>query len=468
MAPLRVLVVLVALSATAAGETVLLDFYNDRCPGCVMMAPLMDQFVRSGYPVRKIHTGQHPQLTQQYRVSAVPCFVMVVDGEVVDRVDGPTTITRIEQMFHKAQTAEMNRGTPTAGARVPMRGQDNGSPLPGIDRRAVPPPRPAPLTRQQLEPQYNQQPPNRANPRTGRDAIVARALAASVRLKIEDRTGFNYGSGTVVDSYKQEALVLTCAHIFRESQGRGQIHVDVFTPQGNKTVAGTLIAWNLDKDVALVAITPGITIEPMKVAPANHRLRPGERLVSIGCDRGMNPSVGGTRVISVNSVPGRDTLQVAGQPVDGRSGGGLFTTDGYVVGVCNGAFQNEDKGLYAGLQMIQSELDRADLAFVYAPQQDDSAIVDNNPPQQFSPPVMPPSRGPAVSTDTLTAQERSLIDAVRRGGANSEVVCIVSGGQVRVVDRPSPGLVSRFHQEFQFQDGSTGMFAQDGSQALQR
>jgi thiol-disulfide isomerase/thioredoxin len=464
MAPLRVLVVLVALSATAAGETVLLDFYNDRCPGCVMMAPLMDQFVRSGYPVRKINTGQHPQLTQQYRVSAVPCFVMVVDGEVVDRVDGPTTITRIEQMFHKAQTAEMNRSGPTAGPRVPFSGRDSNDPLPGISGNGA--------QSRQPEPQYQQQPaPGRtrtADPRGGRDAIMARALAASVRLKVEDATGFNYGSGTIVDSYKEEALVLTCAHVFRASQGRGPIHVDVFTPRGNTTVAGTLIAWNLDKDVALVAIKPGISIEPMKVAPANHRLRVGERLISIGCDRGMNPSVGETRVISVNNVPGRDTLQVAGRPVDGRSGGGLFTTDGYVVGVCNGAFQGEDKGLFAGLRMIQSELDRADLAFVYAPQQDNSAIVENTPSRQrISPAAAPPARG-SLSADGLTAQERSLIEAVRRGGPNSEIVCVVSGGQLRVVDRPSPGLLSRLHQEHQFQNGANSMIAKDGTRTLPR
>ena len=54
-------------------------------------------------------------------------------------------------------------------------------------------------------------------------------------------------------------------------------------------------------------------------------------------------------------------------PKQGRSGGGLFTTDGYVAGVCNFAEPRGDHGLYATPRSIYSLLDRNNLMALYAP-----------------------------------------------------------------------------------------------------
>jgi hypothetical protein len=54
-------------------------------------------------------------------------------------------------------------------------------------------------------------------------------------------------------------------------------------------------------------------------------------------------------------------------PKQGRSGGGLFTTDGYIAGVCNFAEPRGDHGLYATPRSIYSVLDRNDLAALYSP-----------------------------------------------------------------------------------------------------
>ena len=51
---------------------------------------------------------------------------------------------------------------------------------------------------------------------------AGQCLASSVRLKIEDADGNSVGSGTIIDARAGEALVLTCGHIFRESQGGRQ------------------------------------------------------------------------------------------------------------------------------------------------------------------------------------------------------------------------------------------------------
>ena len=54
-------------------------------------------------------------------------------------------------------------------------------------------------------------------------------------------------------------------------------------------------------------------------------------------------------------------------PKQGRSGGGLFTTDGYVAGVCNFAEPRGNHGLYATPRSIYSVLDRNNLMALYAP-----------------------------------------------------------------------------------------------------
>ena len=64
------------------------------------------------------------------------------------------------------------------------------------------------------------------------------------------------------------------------------------------------------------------------------------------------------------------TIKCADQPKEGRSGGGLYTTDGYVAGVCDFADPNEHVGLYAVPEAIHRLLDRNQLMALYKPATD--------------------------------------------------------------------------------------------------
>src|SRR5262249_26470158 len=55
----------------------------------------------------------------------------------------------------------------------------------------------------------------------------------------------------------------------------------------------------------------------------------------------------------------------AGQPIDGRSGGGLFSADGLLIGICNAADPADNEGLYAGLASIHWQLDQIGQSEIY-------------------------------------------------------------------------------------------------------
>ena len=72
--------------------------------------------------------GRHrprPGLASRFGVTAVPCFVMVVDGKEVDRVVGGTTRARLEQMLRMAKSsagnsvAQQRPGPQTLAATAP-------------------------------------------------------------------------------------------------------------------------------------------------------------------------------------------------------------------------------------------------------------------------------------------------------------------------------------------------------------
>jgi len=58
-------------------------------------------------------------------------------------------------------------------------------------------------------------------------------------------------------------------------------------------------------------------------------------------------------------------VECTGTPIQGRSGGGLFTPDGQVAGVCVFANPGSRRGLYTGLKTIHALLDRVGLSSLY-------------------------------------------------------------------------------------------------------
>ncbi len=345
---------LAALALSGVGQTVLLDFYSDACAPCKAMNPTVQALVAKGYPVQRVNVDQNKPLAAKYGVQRIPCFVMIVDGREVDRVVGGTTFSRLERMCQATappspSPAMLARNAPPQSAVVPA----------SFDVWATPPVANRPVA------------PAASVAGSISDAAL---LAASVRLRVEDSDGHSCGSGTIVDARSGEALVLTCGHIFRDSQGKGRIEVDLFGSNAGQKLPGRLISYDLTRDVGLVAIRAPGPLTTARVAPPGYRIDRGSPVVSVGCNNGDQPTARHSQVTSLDKFLGPPNIQVAGQPVEGRSGGGLFSGEGYLIGVCNAADPSDREGLFAALGSIYAELDRSQLAFIYKSPGENPAI----------------------------------------------------------------------------------------------
>lgn len=429
------LLMLAALSAP--GQTVLLDFYSDYCGPCRGMEPTVRKLISDGYAIQKVNISTERQLARKYGVDAVPTFIMVVNGQEVRRIVGPTSYSQLTALFPPAPAAQ----SPTPVSFVSTSSRQASSFA------------------------------NASNPETTKQT----AMQATVRLTVEDPTGKSFGTGTIIDACQDEALVITCAHIFRDSDGKGTIAVDVSAPGARGPVPGYLLKYDLTNDVALVAIRPGCTVQPIKVASKNCPLQVGEAVFTIGCDHGGSPSLHDSRITALNKYKAPANIEAAGQPVVGRSGGGLFSAQGQLIGVCNFADPKDDEGIYAHTSLLQDILDSVNMSRVY--QQPETMLAAAEAPKTAAPPVSSPGIGssvpgqlppdlprqmppmsPVASGPPVGNEVISELSALAASGAEFTILVRPGGNpsqqQVFTISQPNPAFIQTLAGELNRQAGS--------------
>ena len=204
--------------------------------------------------------------------------------------------------------------------------------------------------------------------------------SSNVRIKIYDTnqqgSGSDTGSGTIIDSRNGWALILTCAHIFRQHTSTGPIVIDLVGNNKVNIQDGYAVSISdYDRDVALIAI-PTAQLSDFKVAPLAPKgsvVQPGEKVYYTGCDKGGACVFGDTNIGSNSG----NQIWINAAGVGGRSGGGLFDKNGNVIGVDNGV--SGGQSLYAGLPYIYEMLDKNNLGFVYQDKQAQLQPVNPNP-----------------------------------------------------------------------------------------
>lgn len=463
MVSLQTALLALVLSGASNGDPVLLDFYADWCGPCQQMDPVVRQLIAAGYPIRRINFDQNHELATRYGVDRLPSFVMVVDGKVVARQVGPTSSSQLASMCKMGQSHRpqpSRQAPPSQLAATPAAG-DNSLPLTPVNSpQAFSPERPD-----------NRPSPNLTSLRmndAGAKAVSDRDLIfASVRLRIEDTGGQSCGTGTIIDARQGEALILTCGHIFRDSKGKGRISVDLFGPTPVENIPGRVVCYDATRDVGLLSIRVPGPVVAARVAPPGYRVSKGDRVINVGCNNGEPATARHASITAIDKYMAPPNLEVSGEPVQGRSGGGLFAENGLLIGVCNAADPRDHEGYYAAIPSIHEELDRAKLSYVYQPTANGSGAaalasaaspaMPKRMPQVDATPLTP---GPVPADNMVTPasalelvhplspEERdALYEIQRRKTEGAEVLCIIrpadpkQRSEVIMLDKASPAFM---------------------------
>lgn len=456
----------------AESEILLLDFWSPHCGPCMQMKPTVHSFIEAKYPIREVDTTQDQQTTRQFNIDRIPCFVMLVDGKEIDRHVGAMSSPDLQQMFEKAKDVVMQnrraRGQspdnqvqpvspPTASTAVGSAPR-NEAVHPLADPWAS---RPAASTGKLASTSTSLA---RTSASTSGQDFPPSLRASTVRIRVDDAQGRSFGTGTIIDTRSGEALVVTCGHLFRESQGKGPMTVELFDvgPNGLRVaeqLPGQLISYDVEREVALVSIKPTRQVAVAPVAPAGTNVQRGDRVATIGCSNGQDPTLLPQRVNQLDRYAGPPNIEVSGAPEEGRSGGGLFNLQGQLIGVCYAADYEGKEGLYTALESVHRELDRLKLTDVYAKSAPPATlspqpIVRGQAPPESNPPLTPIGSPDTASTsanadvpNNLDPDEQAAFGEIMSRAVNSEVVIIVRpktpGGQsdVITIDNVSPEFI---------------------------
>jgi thiol-disulfide isomerase/thioredoxin len=323
-----------------------LDFTAAWCGPCRAMAPEIDDLIAKGWPVVRVDADKRKDLVARYKVDALPTLVMIdAQGNEIDRSSIYRTAAVIGSWIRE-HSHQYDERTPIFPFKAPAEQR-----IAAASKTITP-----------------------VNPEPWRTAV-------RIRVRQQRFTGF--GSGTVIFSDDQNAIILTCAHIFKGNGKSSPISVDLFGDQlygrqvkFDRTVAGVYLASDPVHDLGLLRISSGNRLPASRVVPTYWRATSGMSVHATGCAEGRDATIFTTQITRprvsnfLQGNPEYECIECNYPPAQGRSGGSLFTDDGYLCGVCDFAEPGsggKGKGLYSSPDSIRRFLGAHGLAAVADP-----------------------------------------------------------------------------------------------------
>ncbi len=472
-------------SGGGSSDPVLLDFHADWCVPCQKMRPAVNQLSRKGYPVKSINIDRSQATAQRYGVQAVPTFIVVDrSGRELDRTSGLQPAAVLERFYLAARAKAEPPGQPDAQA-VP---RDDARAEPADDAEAPARPvrrarhRPAREDDRADDRDEADDPSQSAGDRPAAPFVNPHPTETVVRIKVQGPRSTGFGSGTIIYSTPQESIILTCAHIFklegRRQQARPsefplQVAIDLFDGRPERLSSGAIkvhyvesfpgraIDYDFSRDVGLIVIRPGRQLPASRVVPPHWQPRNTPKpmlMLTVGCSEGDDATAWHTRILNprmlgfLQGQPDYEAIECEFAPKQGRSGGGLFTTDGHIAGVCNFAEPQGNHGLYATPRSIYALLDRNNLSALYAPvvNGSDTLLASN---RRSSP---APARAPARLSQVARTQspDSDEPDDVRAAVDKGDVLLphhsllgikdpVGTDGDSAIAPRAAPGTTRR-------------------------
>lgn len=495
--------ILSALMFAAVGadpECAIVHFTADWCEPCKQIEPSLVQLQKDGWVVHTVNVDHQPNLVKQYRVENLPTLVILCRQQEVDRMVGAASYERIHERVERAAARNQNGASPRTqqpqqpaivqaqpGTRPVVRGQSPGltafpllSAIGHIGAAGRPTDEMPPLD----EPSVSTPQSTASQVTLSAEQAIARAAAATVRIRVDEANTTAYGTGTIVDVRGQEALILTCGHLFRDMQPNSQLTIDLFPGTAKEVnLPSELVDFKAEgEDIGLISFRLPIAVEPVPILARGEQLSVGQAAFSFGCDRGANPTRRDTQIKSINRYLGADNIEIVGAPVLGRSGGGLFDMQGRLIGVCNAANPEDDEGIYAAAEVVYNQIERLGLSELFegsvprnspepemqlASSSPKSASADGWQPPGSSVPVVtaagteslqwpdqdakvPKLGNNSINPNSLAAQSGAGGEVPVSANNTRQIICIVrdTGGQDKVltIDAPPDQLLRMLQQ----------------------
>ena len=444
------------------GDCIAIEFVSTGCNQCLAMDTATQQALAEGWVVRRVNVQQEPHLAQRWRIHTTPTTLLIRGTREIDRILGPVDYMELSRRMVAASSpdklksgpdmksspataalASNNRSIPSPVSEVALASQSVTAPRTNkpseppkfVRNQAIEPINPPAIALQPInhsgtasfqDPNAVQKAqhlvPVRPNGTSTNGNLtngigsrgIANAASATVRIRIDDPRFESVGTGTIIDSYQGEALVLTCGHLFRDLPPNARITVEMFPGVNEKALgreekfeAQVIDFQASELDIGLISFHPGREVARVPLIAQQENLREGEPVFSIGCDNGQSPSRRDSRVTKLNRYMGAPNVEVAGAPVQGRSGGGLFNAKGELIGICYAADNELDEGLYSAPAVVYHQLSKLGLQRLYIGSTLDTIaaapMADANPS-----PVIPASNNMTVIVRDAQGREQQI------------------------------------------------------------
>lgn len=323
-------------STRGVGDCMAILFVDSQQPASLSMSDLAAQAVERGWAIRLVDIRRESHVAQRWRVHNTPTTVLVRSGREVDRILGPSTWTEFSRRMLRCSAPDSIRGA-TASPQISQQASSSID----LDRLV-------PMQQRPSKESASESPVTATDPQ-----------AATVRIIVDEPESHAVGSGTIIDSSQNGAVVLTCGHLFRNWNKSSVVYVERFEAGVPVRYQASLVDYQIDDiDIGVLVINPGKVVPSARVAQQADLLREGDPVFSLGCDHGDLPSRRDSRVTKLNRYMGSANIETAGAPVQGRSGGGLFNSNGELLGVCFAADAQLDEGLYCGTRSVLDRLQK--------------------------------------------------------------------------------------------------------------
>lgn len=383
-------------------DRTIIHFSSQNCPACKKIQPVIDQLNAEGWAIRSFDSVKEPATVDRWSVRQIPTVIVLEKGREVDRIVGSLENVELKRRLTGNVLPYATNGAPRSasstianpvansnfGPNHPLNNSNFGPNHALYKSNLASEPNPGNRTISSREDEFissiganhpyyslynksriafgdpagSKSQPSRAArrlPRLSQLPDSPECLNATVRIRVKYEENESVGTGTIIDVVDDEALVLTCGHLFRHSEGQRMMTVEVFEEGEAIPLPAVLLDFRNDEvDLGLVKFHMPCALPKAPILPKGEKLHEQDSVFSIGCDGGEDPSRSDSVITKLNRFLGPSNVEIAGAPVQGRSGGGLFDARGRLIGVCIAADNELDEGLFVGPDAIYTQLEK--------------------------------------------------------------------------------------------------------------